>query len=457
MVKRSIWCAWMLLLAFGCAGEDLSVGELRCTGPGLRCELGTPVWPVVRDSAAPDGAAPGRATVVWQRALPCPYASCRGEAVLGYSGTRLVMHPDGTMTVAREIGPSSGLAGLGESDPLDAGVWLAGFDRDGELLWENDSLIAPREKGMSPPRAALALDFQGRAVLALQSRGLRSELTLYRVGDHGDLEQLFTMPSDAALEAVAIVDGGVLIASYHHTEGYRSPNPELARYTDNGELVWRQTGLRYSDFPGVADVGLTLAPALTLVADARGEALMLVPERDAVGLVQLRRDGNIVRYLLPAAIAFMDTPMRRAALAVDSRERVIVGQNAEPLLGDNAYALARIVPDSTADSGFSLSFASREREEYYDPQVLGLDHDADDRVLVVTPAGTREAPRVLIDRISEDFRSIGTLIIEGAQDLSAEDDFSAMENLLEIEGIRVGPDGDVYYWASSEIGRIALP
>jgi len=460
MESKSVWFACVLIAA-GCAGEQLSVGEVRCTGEGVRCEPVDATSPDLTGWVTPDHRPPGQATVVWQRALPCPNGQCRGELSIERASTRVLQHADGSLTVAREINALGGLAGLdgspqqGEESLL--GVWLARFDSEGELLWENDSLVAADDGRSSRPKAALALDPEDGAVLAVQSAVSEPEanLSLYRIGEQGDLEHVFTQPFDGLLEDLAIAEGDVVIASYDDSEYFASPNPEVARYTDRGLLVWRQTALRLGDFAGPQDLGLAIAPALSLTTDPAGDLRVLVPERNGTGIVELQPDGNVGRYLYTGGLGY--ELMSRPAFAIDGRGRRLVGQNEPGIVGEESYAVARIEQNASVDSGFAVQTATRSREEFYAPLVLGLDHDAEDRVLVVTTAGTREAPRVQIDRISEDFTTRETFVVEGAQDLDPDDNSDALDGLFYTDGVRVGPDGDLYYWSGSEIGRIELP
>jgi hypothetical protein len=307
---------------------------------------------------------------------------------------------------------------------------------------------------------------------------------VYRVSDAGDIKRLFQVDGLAELSAIADVDGDVLLlGSYGDFDFETTLNAELARYEPNGKLVWRQAALRASR-PGAVD-DMLLTSDMPMVMDAKGRAVLaslawatvaVAPNPRPNGVayfggtsyvraynaIQVGSDGNI-RWVAGEG----DHPYDTEPAHEPGAPRLVRDTRGRFVLAEGAYAVVRfeqqgatVRQSATADER-SPGLARRMRDEYWEPVVLGLASDASDRVLVATQSGTKDARRLLIDRISADFGTRETFVLPQAFAMKADsDNLAALDdyaNRLNAGGIDVAPDQTVIAWNSSTIARFALP
>jgi hypothetical protein len=467
MHGRTSWLfSYCGLALIACAGDTLAVGDVRCEGEGVTCEPPSPFEAEVQH--LPDAfsvAPPVDVSAAWVVELPCPAYECMSLE------SRLVVHPDGSVTVARILRARQERG----TESSHRGVSLARIAADGTVLWNDDTLIetGPPDDSSDPDddtseawfRVALALDEDGDALLAVL-RGespsfLRpvprlGELTVYAVGRHaGELARLFGGDLWSDITAVGQIGGELIVAGYYwRGREALAPNPELARYERDGTLVFRQTALRRTEAAdlSMSEVAINVAVDVPLVIASDGNASVAVVERTTFGLdalaysvAQVAPDGN-VRWSATGTeriVPWVGLP--RARLAIDDLGRVI--------LGTSPYQLDRFAPEGEPTRRIEVTGPFvRVREQAWEPDVMGLDCDASNRVLVATQAGAFDEHRLIIDRLSYERGRLETFSLP---ELSANGgEQFAMPN---VEGLRAGPDDSVYLWVDAKIARVDLP
>ena len=211
----------------------------------------------------------------------------------------MVAHPDGSLTWARQ-------ARLLDSDRI--AMSLTCIAADGRVLWSNEIMEAAGEAN-----AVLGLDHDGQALLGvLYSHDASGTTTVYRVDEAGALELLFATPGLYVLSAVASTDDDVLVFGYYWSgDNASAPNPELAGFERDGDLVFRQAALRQNESAelSAAQVGLDTATQLPLVVGADGEVAIAVIEVRPLGLdtlvvstVRVGSDGNALWAARPDSV-----------------------------------------------------------------------------------------------------------------------------------------------------------
>jgi hypothetical protein len=460
----TLLCCALALVA--CQDETLAVGDVRCEGEGVTCERPTPLETEVNH--LPDDFSvvpPVDLSPAWVVELPCPADEC------GPIETHLLVHPNGSLTAARILRARA----ENGTESSHRGVSLSRIAADGTVLWHDESLIetGPPDDATDPDddtseawfNAALALDQDGEALLAVL-RGVSpsflrpvprlGELTVYSVGAQaGDLEPLFAGDLWSEVTAIAQAGGELIVAGYHWSRHpMLAPNPELARYERDGTLVFRQTALRYTDAAdlSMSEVAINVAVDVPLVVDGDGNASVAVVERNTFGLdtlaysvVQVGSDGN-VRWSASATeriVPWVGLPAAR--LAIDDRSRVI--------LGTSPYQLDRFASEGESMRRIELTGPFiRVREEAWEPDIMGLDCDAGNRVLIATQVGSLAEHRLIVDRLSYDSGRLETFMLPELS-LRGRHEF-AVPN---IEGLRAGPNDSVYLWVEAKIARVDLP
>jgi hypothetical protein len=459
MASRLCWswlcCAHVLI---ACEAETLAIGELRCAGEGVTCERPIPIEADVRHLPDDFTVVPTvDARAAWVAELPCPTDECMAV------GARLLVHPDGSLTVARIIRGRV----QNEDGSSQRGVWLARIASDGTVIWQDESLIETGrvDDTLNEPwfRVALTLGADGEALLAvlrgiglfIDGRAGSGELSLYAVGDRsGEVTRLFGGDVWSDVTAVGEAGGELLVAGYHRTGRAFAPNPELARYRRDGTLVVRQTALRRTDAADLETSQVTLDAAVDvpLIVDGQGNASLAVLELDKLGpdefaysIVQVGSDGNVRWTSSPPNGPFSPPELKPARLALDRSGRVILGQS--------PYQVARFAPPGEPTRRIQWTGPLRRiRHEFWEPDLMGLDCDSLDRILVATQVGTFAEHRLVIDRIAEDFGRRETFMLP---ELSANGSQEFAQP--SIEGLRAGPDNAVYLWVDSKIARVDLP
>jgi hypothetical protein len=453
-------CGALALVA--CEGETLAVGDVRCEGDGVICEPTTPLETEV--THLPDDFSvvpPVDVSAAWVVELPCPADECMPL------GTRLVVHRDGSLTLARILRARAEDA----EQSSHRGVSLSRIAADGTVLWHDESLIeiGPPDDSTDPDddwteawfNVALALDADDHALLAVL-RGVSppfdrpvprpGALTMYAVGERpGELERLFGGDVWSAVTALEAVDGELLVAGYHWSRPAPEPNPELARYERDGTLVFRQTALRYTDAEELAQAQGPVDVAIPLVVDGEGNASVAVLEltMDAVdpltySVVHVAPDGN-VRWAASGTRLIVPPGAEPPQLAIDASGRVIL---ARPTYQLDRFAQSVEPTRRIEVTGPFLRFS----DQFWQPEVMGLDCNAANAVLVATQAGTFAEHRLIVDRLSYESGRFETFMLP---DLSANGshDFA----MPTIEGLRAGPNDSVYLWVDAKVARVDLP
>jgi hypothetical protein len=437
------WLCFIYIAACGCDGDALSVGDLRCQGTGVRCETPEPLSAddnVVETTPL----AEAHATLRWQADLPCPQATC---ATLQQS--QLLVHADGSATIAI-------VRSVFEGKPHRE-VWIGHFDARGALSW-HDELFAddPANPDAGPLSVALALDSDDAALLAVShDRGAASELAVYRMSDAGKRSRLFRSAGLEALSALALDRDELLVAGYYWSQSPdEAARPELARYRRDGSLVWRQSALRAHDDTGLAPGidGARVVSPMPLAVDASGRALMVVQELGGASLVEVQRDGNVRWDATLGTLSGLPDHAPLPALSLDSKGRPLVAGNPNGVVA--VYVVERIVPRGDPLRGTQMLSTLRGREEFWDPFMLGLTLDAQDRVLVASVTGMRDDPRFVIDRYPEGLSQRETFVVPDVWT----SDVDGRRGLLDkLNQIRIAHDGAVYVASAEHIARVELP
>jgi hypothetical protein len=286
-------------------------------------------------------------------------------------------------------------------------------------------------------------------------------LTVFAIDDSGQRESLFATEGPAVLGGVAVLDRDVVIASYYFPwldTGNQQARAEVARYHRDGELVWRQTGLRYSDVQlSPRELGIVVLPQLPLAVDGDdGLWLSVVEDADRgfadFNLVRLGPDGNVRWLTLPISVeSFFNM-------------RLAVSPAGSALLAQGSYPMWWFEQPSGSPPEVLRRQVMRLREDFWEPVVFAFDFDAEGRALIATQAGPRLEPRMLIDRISADFARRETFVVpelsdhvgdlDGIEDLSTVDGDVAV--LYPFRGMRA-VDGSVYLWGPEQLARVDLP
>lgn len=452
-MRRWTWIVFALGCV-GCAGDELSVGELRCAGEGVRCKAPQPVSSGEQRGVVTSRLEETQGTLQWEADVPCPGVG-HGCDELQQS---LIVHADDSVTIA----VVRLLSGPGLPVP-QRDVWIAHFDAGGTMLWQNELFASDWTAPVGDLggfSAALARDTDDAALLAVdRQKGAGYELSLYRMSDAGEPRRLFSAEGIYTLSSVAIDREDVLVSGYYWTKSPAdAPNPELSRYGRDGTLVWRQDALCWRTGQQARlklDIGASaVATPMPLAVDSHGRAAVVVPTSEGGGVVVVERDGN-VRWSSPFN-SFVhradDAPL--PTLLVDSQNRPLIASNSGGALsGVSTCVLDRFDAQGDPPSRLVTLEATRDREEYWDPVMLGMTPDAQDRVLVATVTGAREKPRLVIDRYSEDLAlresfvvpDVWSEIVDGTRTVTS--DFTQ---------IRIGADGGVYVASRHHLARMDL-
>jgi hypothetical protein len=181
---------------------------------------------------------------------------------------------------------------------------------------------------------------------------------------------------------------------------------------------------------------------IQLAVDGDDHSSLLLPRTAGFGLSQVDASGDVSGFFW----MFWDggPDVLKGQLTFDGESRTVAAID--------AYLVLRCSAEGCNGNELPVG-ARREREEFYDADVLGLDVDAEDRIYILTHEGDRSQHRVLLDRISADFTQRETFVVSDGERI-VDVDSSTRAEAYEIQ---IGPQGDVYVWAAGRIGRIALP
>ena len=88
------WIGCVGLIACGCEGDPLSVGDLRCQGDGVQCEAPKGLEGD-EEIVEPERMAEAEAVLTWKADLPCQEKTCSPKRA-----PQLLVHEDGSVTMA---------------------------------------------------------------------------------------------------------------------------------------------------------------------------------------------------------------------------------------------------------------------------------------------------------------------------------------------------------------------
>jgi hypothetical protein len=423
-------CAWraswalLLLIAAGCSYDRASVGDPGCSDERVLCEPHTPQLVSSLDGA-PWGSLPkeGSAEVVWRRSIPWAQPPCKtGDCSIEVKG--FLVHDDGEIVLA-------GLMQDRDGDELVV-AWL---DADGEVVFQatvpgsaallRDSTLIQLTLTRSSQGETLLLHGHGTSEAGKKPQGLLSAHSIARSGEIAvafgfDIDG--TWPGPRALLDADVVVGRTPVA----------PDVEIARYTRQGELLWRQT--RISSVPGQADIGLTVPddapPQLqALRVDARGRIWAVVYE-GVIAIVQLDPDGVVAWHAWTQLYGERPNTsfdgVDGTFLAIDSRDRPVISAKGE---------LLRLEPDGSDEERSVATAYLPGQEYYYPPTASSLAIDGQDRIHIATQDGPRSARRIVIDRVSESFAEAERFAV-----LSDSEDAQTGH----IRHMQIAANGDIY-------------
>jgi hypothetical protein len=445
LVRHRLWSVCVLIV--GCDSVDISVGELRCEGTHCKKPEHGSVWPgSMPRELTPDSALETKTRLLWRtKADNCGERPC-GGIVPARNGARWIVQADGSITVARlfsEVLVHGMLWPPPDDEPqadLDRavqtsrrGILLTHYDAQGKLQW--DKRVLTQEAPDFPSNGSnelvfeIARDADDQPLLAISETGAKPGLTVYRVTAEAELEPILYDAQGCQPDAVARVGDDLVVAGYH------KGNAELARYRSDGHVQFRQSILfTPAKFYEPYQTPLLVAGIrLTLSHDER--AFLVVPEPGGgYHTVEVDATGEVLWDAVHQVYKMRDG--YNAGLVLDSQNHVVFGAG--------SYTLVRCpVEGCTLDA--ERTAVTRVREAYYEPKLFGIAIDEQDRVYVLTQDGQRSAYRLLIDRLSQDLSMLETFVVELAEPVEG------------IQDIILGPNGDIYYWSLTELGRIVIP
>ena len=404
----------------GCEGERSSVGELPCFGAHTRCRPVNAFFPIIAD-AATTLAAEGRAEIVWKHAFnspPCSDDTCSQDWHRGF-----VVHQSGNTTVATL---------LGMKNARSVGCRLEHLDSNGEITDSAEHEIFALGEGRAVNVSLeLSTDRAGRT-LALVSVELAnandySLVSVLELADEKRFEpRLMVSTSPMVARSIASVEADIVASSNDYPV-------TLARFRGDGTMVWRQSQVIADNTAifGPPSLNGNTPRLLALAVDQEAHIWTVLSEA-GYGIARMDGDGNTDRHGVVLNSSGSDL-VAKALLAFDSRNRALAAIDDRGVL--------RVDPEGPEPDRYELVVNRRSQEEFYTPLVSALAIDDDDRVYVATQAGPRSARKVLIDRISEDFRARDTFVLIGLDQPELQD--------LRVTKILIGPDGDLYLGGAS--------
>jgi hypothetical protein len=438
MSRCFLWLACACALG-ACSGDELSVGDPRCVGAGVRCEPPRQVPSGGHEYLSKPVPATATGELKWKVDLP----PCMKEECKSPGSSRLVVHDDGSSTVVWVRGGSV-------EQNVRPRFRIARYDADGGLLDQDDRLSTTYSA--STTAIALVRGANDKAVLAVQS-GPNEPLTVYEIDAAAKPSRLFTTERLFKMNAIALDGSDVLVANHSWSgSSDQQPNPELARYRRDGTLVWRQSSLRVHAVDGLIERGLLIVDGMPLVVDARGRAIMVIPEYRGTSIVAVGRDGNVVWDRSPGSLEDRADLAALPMLALDADSTPLLAHGpVEDIDGTPfGYGVGRIDERDVTDMEFAFP------GDDSDMQVLALAGDAEGRVLLAAQRGKWPAEHFSIERYSQDLLHHESLAVAG---LDCCADWQRLNELAGSLVTSIQPFGasDVYFVNARSLGRIGLP
>jgi hypothetical protein len=427
-----------LLLLAACESDVISLGARRCEG--TQC---APAAAVEASVASPLIAerAEGSAQLLWRAPVSCAApadvpcdsydVSDDPHAASGDWPAQWFVAADGTVTEARITQTASE---HGEDPPRL--LLVRKLAADGSTIWEHvDAELLGQLFPPAPRPPALRMAFapdgeDGAALLALGTFEPERALHVFAFDAAGERTPALRIARGGVPQRIAVSGDRIFVL------GSYEDGAELAAYHRDGTLLWRQTQL-YDR----AAAGDRLRPPvprpLALAPD--GSARVLLRLENTYEEVSVNRDGVAGDWRRMCS-APAHPEGANSALAFDTSGRLVAAMDSSA----SAYVIARCQEADCKGAPLQTT-GGRQQQSYYPPELLGMSVDPAGQIYVATHDGALMERRLIIDRISADFSERRAFVVES----------EGVENLYP-QAIAAGSQGDVYYWADGEIGRIAL-
>jgi len=423
LARGILLASFAFLSSLGCSSARVSVGDATCSNDErVLCDPHQPevvaaatddVWDVVPQQ--------GTAEVVWLRELPATPLCNTSECRVGVEA--FLVQDDGETVVAIAV-----------NEPDHEQLLVLWLDARGGVVFQAPvpgSEAALRDGGLT--QVTLERTAQGETLLlhglgrGTDGADTHGRLEAHIVARSGEIAPAFAIDTVNTWPGPrALLDSDVVIA---RTE--LAPNVEIARYSREGELRWRQ--LRIAAVPGPVELGFTFDEGTpvqlqALHVDARGRIWGVLNE-GVVGVVQLDPDGIVAWHAWTQVFDDPSTGLvaqNGAHLLIDSRDRPVVAA------GTN---LLRLEPDGTNAERRTPRMHLTAQEFYYSPTAHSLALDAQDRIYVARHDGPRSQRRIVIDRVPEDFGQSERFVLPTSDDLA---------QAGEVRHMQIAADDDVY-------------
>jgi hypothetical protein len=383
-ILRKIVAAAIASALVGCESEELSVGAPRCQGvscaPHENEEVdygaeGSPERVILPDLLQTRSVR-----------LACPFEQeC---AVLATDLQWVERQGQGSLLVASSVGPVVPETSVEQPLP-ERGIWVGryvGTELQGEAFVEDPPgvgdgaafTLAFATSSREPDEAVLVVNYESPDY---------QTLAVYDYDDQDRLDLLFEVDEPMHLHDAARIGDDIVVVG-----DYQSENVELARYTRDGELVFRQTALR-STAPNLYASFQVAGPAQVRVTDD-DQIVVLVPRAYKYELVVLNARGEVLWSTWVAA-GFIGEASYTARLAIAPDGAIIVGLD--------GYMLHRFERD---DDGLKGELVQRSREEYFDFDLNGLEVGASGSSYFGLIEGVARKPHFMLERVGPQLRTI---------------------------------------------------
>jgi hypothetical protein len=378
-----------------CESEDLSVGAPRCQGVSCAPHENEGVDDVSPESPErvilPD-LAQTRSVV-----LPCPFEQeCWS---LGIDLQWLERQGQGSVLVASSIGPVVPEETPVEQPLPERGIWVGryiGTELQGESFVEDPPelgdgaafVLAFAASSSEPDEALLVVNYESPDY---------QTLAVYDYDDEDQLERLFEVDEPMHLHDAARIGDDILVVG-----DYQNENVELARYTRDGELVFRQSALR-STPPDLYASFQVAGPAQIRVTDD-DQIVVLVPRAYKYELVVLNARGQVLWSTWVAA-GFIGEASYTARLAIAPDGAIVVGLD--------GYMIHRFERD---EDGLRSTVVERRRQEYFDLDLNGLEVGASGTSYFGLIEGVVTEPHFMLERVGPQLSTIESAELQMGDD-----------------------------------------
>jgi len=338
------------------------IGEMFCNDPSLLSEAAGDGG--VTDSLSPLGGEPGESD-----------PTCLMETMVPLGGEQILV--------------ATALVTASEPDRIEWGLRLAryaGVELQGESTELSRELaLVPGYLGDSVAIAASAV--RGEAIVGrTRETGDYSAYgqEIYVLKTDGELVALFEDESAGRIRGIAALGEDIIVASEYDLRF------ELTRYTMQGVIVWRQTTLTLGE-DAPEGYATTIGSSMLRMIDGE-RIVVMVPRKYSYQLLELTAEGELVRSWLNAGVYGDEGQLFVGA-------QLAAGQPGEFVVGLDGYDISRA---SFASGEPRIERFTKERTQFYTPNVLGLHVDQAGYVYIATIDGIRDNGFGLVERISPD-------------------------------------------------------